>query len=432
MSLLAHVFIAIGYAVFAIGGAIGLAADLPGIGLAPAAALGASAALAGALVHLGWLHWQSETGLRRQVDALRADHDKVARELERAREEARQIFTALERAGHGGGGLKEVVAEVRVLQRLVGQLWSRDNTPGEGMAADGVAGGTPAAATGAGPGRGVTSGRIATRPGVPAEAAEIPAAAAGPAPSPDEHAILDMVRRSLSAGRVELFLQPVVGLPQRRRRFYECFSRLRAEDGSFVNPEAYLPLVARENLLPAIDNMLLFRCIQLIRKARSRAAGVGFFCNISRRSLLDRDFIGDFIDFLRQNDDLAASLIFEVAQPEADLADPLMVEHLDRLARAGIRFSLDNVEDLAIDPALLAQRNFGFVKVAASLFEGADTEGPWEGSLFQLRRRLADHGIVLVLEKIESERQLVELLEFNIELGQGYLFGEPRLSADAA
>lgn len=406
MSLVAHLFIAIGYAVFAIGGAVGLAAESPDVGAATAAALGGCAALAIALMHLGWLGWRSETALRRQLDGLRDDHDKVAAELERARDEARQIFAALERAGHAGGGLKEVMAEVRVLQRLVEQLWAREGSPAA----------TPriVAQNGAAP----VSASVASASGLTAEA--------------DEHSVLDTVRRSLSAGRVELFLQPVVGLPQRRRRFYECFSRLRAEDGTFVNPEAYLPLVARENLLPAIDNMLLFRCIQLIRKARTKNAGVGFFCNISRRSLADSDFIGDFIDFLRQNDDLASNLIFEIAQPDADLSDPTMIGHLDRLARAGIRFSLDNVEDLTVDPAMLAQRNFGFVKVAASLFQDADTQGPWEGSLFQLRRRLADHGIVLILEKIETERQLVELLEFNIELGQGYLFGEPRLSSDAA
>src|SRR3546814_15754845 len=92
-----------------------------------------------------------------------------------------------------------------------------------------------------------------------------------------------------------------------------------------------------------------------------------------------------------------------------------------------MRCSLDTVTYLALDPAMLARRNFGFVKVPAALFEGADSEGPWEGSLFQLRRSFADHGIVLVLEKIETERQLIELLEFNIELAQGYLFGEPRL-----
>src|SRR3546814_12937292 len=96
--------------------------------------------------------------------------------------------------------------------------------------------------------------------------------------------------------------------------------------------------------------MLLFRWIQVIRKARVKTNGVGFFCNISRRSLADRDFIGDFTDFLRQNDDLAANLIFELGQPDADLADPVLVEHLDRLARAGIRFPLHTVTDPALDP----------------------------------------------------------------------------------
>jgi cyclic-di-GMP phosphodiesterase TipF (flagellum assembly factor) len=33
-----------------------------------------------------------------------------------------------------------------------------------------------------------------------------------------------------------------------------------------------------------------------------------------------------------------------------------------------------------------------------------------------------------VVEKIESEAMLVELLDLGIDYGQGYLFGEPRLS----
>ena len=35
-------------------------------------------------------------------------------------------------------------------------------------------------------------------------------------------------------------------------------------------------------------------------------------------------------------------------------------------------------------------------------------------------------GVALVGEKIESERQVVDLLDFAIDFGQGYLFGEPR------
>jgi cyclic-di-GMP phosphodiesterase TipF (flagellum assembly factor) len=41
------------------------------------------------------------------------------------------------------------------------------------------------------------------------------------------------------------------------------------------------------------------------------------------------------------------------------------------------------------------------------------------------------HGIELVVEKVESERQVVDVLELNIGLGQGNLFGEPRPIRDA-
>src|SRR3546814_4077235 len=103
MSLVAHALIALGYAVFAVGGAVGIAARLPGLDAAAAVALGACTALAPALVHLGWLTWRSDTALRRRLEPLRADHDTVAREPAPARDAARQIFAAPARDGHAGG-----------------------------------------------------------------------------------------------------------------------------------------------------------------------------------------------------------------------------------------------------------------------------------------------------------------------------------------
>ena len=43
--------------------------------------------------------------------------------------------------------------------------------------------------------------------------------------------LLETVREALTENRVDLFLQPIVALPQRRTQFYESFSRLRDESG---------------------------------------------------------------------------------------------------------------------------------------------------------------------------------------------------------
>jgi cyclic-di-GMP phosphodiesterase TipF (flagellum assembly factor) len=52
------------------------------------------------------------------------------------------------------------------------------------------------------------------------------------------------------------------------------------------------------------------------------------------------------------------------------------------------------------------------------------------GGIAALKQTMDDTGIDLIAEKIETEKMLVELLEHNIDFGQGYLFGEPRMSKD--
>ena len=62
--------------------------------------------------------------------------------------------------------------------------------------------------------------------------------------------------------------------------------------------------------------------------------------------------------------------------------------------------------------------------------EADQNEGQSADRIQALKRRLDGAGIDLIVEKIETEQMLVELLDYNIDFGQGYLFGEPRLSQD--
>src|SRR5581483_3774609 len=158
-----------------------------------------------------------------------------------------------------------------------------------------------------------------------------------------ERQILDVLRDGLRENRVELALQPIVSLPQRKRRFFECYSRIRAADGKVLVPEQYLDIAERFGLVTAIDNMLLFRCIQLLRKLRKANANVGFFLNISQRTMGDRDFFREFINLMAQNAELAPAIVFEFSQRAWDTADQTMLRDLDRLAQLGYRFSLDKI-----------------------------------------------------------------------------------------
>ena len=320
-----------------------------------------------------------------------------------------------------GPDMDKVVAEVRVLQSLIEQLSTkRVAEQKDEEKAPSANGGTRVNGTSL-PTR--TIGRE------------------GPAPivKPlDDEEVLDYVRQGLRSDRIELYLQPIVSLPQRKIRFFECFSRIRVDDESMMFAEQYISIAEKGGLIAAIDNLLLFRCVQLVRKAQKNNHNVGFFCNISPHTLMDKKFFGEFIDFMADNTGLARNLFFEFSQADVATRWEDIAGDLDRLARLGFCFSMDRIEDLSLDFGDLARRNIRFVKINAGTLlaqrpddvEDEAEEEDGEGVVEALKQGLNDNDIDLIVEKLEAEEDLIELLDYDIDFGQGYLFGEPRISRE--
>lgn len=237
--------------------------------------------------------------------------------------------------------------------------------------------------------------------------------------------LLTAIRRSLVENRVDLYLQPIVSLPQRRLRYYEAFTRLRMPDGNLIMPAQYLRVAEPAGLMSAIDNLLLFRCIQVIRRLTRGARDISIFCNISAHSLADRTFFPQFLEFMAGNRDLSGHIVFEFAADTVAHLTEAEDANLRYLADLGFTFSLDKLSTLDVDFDGLRERRFRFLKAPVSLLleHDANSRGIVASDLKDL---LARHGMSLIAEKIEEERHVVDILDFNVDFGQGYLFGEPK------
>lgn len=243
------------------------------------------------------------------------------------------------------------------------------------------------------------------------------------APSPE---LVNEVRTAVDASRVEIHLQPVVTLPQRRPRYYEALARLRNGEGGLIAPAEFLPVAESLQLMPRIDNLVLFRAVQIERRLAARQREAGIFINVSSDSLKDADFTAEFVSFMQANRALSGSLVFEFSQATVDAMGPIEQESLAALAEIGFRFSMDRVSDLKVDFQRLAGRGFRFVKVAAkTLLQRSARNGP-DIAYPDLSDMLARFNIDLIADKIESESEVVDLLDYDIRLGQGYLFAPPR------
>jgi len=100
------------------------------------------------------------------------------------------------------------------------------------------------------------------------------------------------------------------------------------------------------------------------------------------------------------------------------------LDGLATLRELGFRFCMDQVSDLRIEPRDLADRGVRFVKVPAPvLLSRTESSDIHAADLSDLLNR---HGVSLIADHIESENQVVELLDFDLRFGQGFLFSPPR------
>ncbi len=394
MAVFAHIAIFLLYGAVAVVVALWLPDFIPSIDPLLAWLAAALVFIVGALVHEVMARRSDELDLFDEVYELRVAQNQALEEIGRLKDRLENRQSTDRRA--------ELTEEMRQVRIMLSQLVQ-----------DKQARPTPLAAGGA---------------GSPGRSADDDPTVLGPVVLNGDVAGIDVVKSALSANRIELYLQPVVTLPQRKVRFYECLSRIRDSENRIIEPKRYLKIAESEGLIVVIDNFLLFQCVQLVRRLRKSDHAIAFFCNISGHTLLDDTFFKQFLDYLESNPELVERLIFEFSETDMIDRDRRLGQKLRLLTDLGYRLSVDGVSSVDVDYGDFARKGVHFMKIDAGILLNGN--GSIDGSvdINDLRLAMAESGIHLVAGRVENENAVVGLLEHNVDLAQGYLFGEPRPS----
>jgi cyclic-di-GMP phosphodiesterase TipF (flagellum assembly factor) len=253
-----------------------------------------------------------------------------------------------------------------------------------------------------------------------------PAAAAQPAADEQQRERIERVRSAIDESRVDLYMQPIVTLPQRKVRFYEAFTRLRTAEGNVMQPADFLDAAEAGGLMPQIDKLLLQRSVQVVRRLQLKNRDIGMFCNIAASTLNDPQLFPEILQFLDANRALAQAITLEFRQSILRAMGPLETEGFSALRELGFRFCMDNVSNLRMDPRDLGERGIRYVKVPATFLLGEPPSAGSDIHAADLSDLLGRFGISLIAERIEAEAQVVDLLEYDVRFGQGFLFSRPR------
>jgi diguanylate cyclase (GGDEF)-like protein len=236
--------------------------------------------------------------------------------------------------------------------------------------------------------------------------------------------LMGELREAISAGQVDIEVEPVVELATGRIVSTEALVRWHHPVRGTLRPGLFLPLAERNGLIVPLTTLVLDRAVAACAAWRDAGVDIGISVNLSARSLLDTMLPDTVAACLARWGLPADRLVLEITESivlsDADRALGLLAD----LRRLGVRLSLDDfgtgysslthlselpIQQLKIDRSFVSQvhdskRDRAIVRAVADLARNLDLE--------------------VVAEGIEKPETAELLTEIGCTYGQGHHFAE--------
>ena len=244
-------------------------------------------------------------------------------------------------------------------------------------------------------------------------------------PSPQQQRIQE-IAAAIDAGRMDVYLHPIVGLGDYAVSHFEVAVRLKGANGNTIErPEQILNLGATD-ILALFDIERLNRAAIVAGQLEARGKTGSILSPTSGHAMTDANFLEAFAHTFESRTSIANQLVLTFTQADVTSFGHGTWQALDDMRSFGFRFALEHVTHLGIDFADLAEKGFEFVKLPADAFlAGMAAENGFVPAA-DICRHIAGAGLTLVVEAVNDDETLARVFGFGALYGQGQLFGGAR------
>lgn len=237
------------------------------------------------------------------------------------------------------------------------------------------------------------------------------------------------LNRAIENQLIDAYFQPIVDATTRRVASLEALARWQDRYDGWVSPEVFVALAEEKGLIQAIGQQITSKTFLQLRHLRDMNYPVTISLNLSRDQLIDAKF-QPWIMAAAERFQLQHNwIILEMTERESLLKNSLVRKHLDALAEAGFRLSLDDFGTGFASMDVVAEMPFHELKIPQAICRKLGTEKGYRivKAIVDMAKAL---GLTVVAEGVETEAMAGQLRETGVDKLQGYLFSKPLPARD--
>lgn len=235
-----------------------------------------------------------------------------------------------------------------------------------------------------------------------------------------------LISAALLNDSVDLCLAPIVTLPYRKPRFHNASLHVILPNGQRIASSELRDWPLPEELLVRHDVKLFQKLALIIPEFRRRSPETAFFANLHRETLRNGRGFSDILALLEANDKIVDQLIIGITNSALSTLDPLENATLTALRKQNLRFCVTDITTLRLDMDNWSNMGMRFAEIPASLLQDENNAISSDIVLADLPLLLRRFGVEIIVTDIHAESIVVEVLEYDVRYGRGYLFGAPR------
>jgi diguanylate cyclase (GGDEF)-like protein len=230
-----------------------------------------------------------------------------------------------------------------------------------------------------------------------------------------------------AAAGFEVFYQPIVRFTDGTTVAVEALARWTDPVVGPVDPDVFVTVAERTGLVAAIDDFVLDRaCADAAALANAYGRPIDVHVNVSAARLGQRGLAEAVLRALERHAVRPSRLVVEITETRhiPDLPDAAAVA--TRLRALGVRIALDDFGSGYNALAQLHSLPVDVVKLDSALTDVDVAPDRAEALCRSVLAICAALNVTVIAEGIETAGRARALAAMGCELGQGYLFGQPR------
>lgn len=228
------------------------------------------------------------------------------------------------------------------------------------------------------------------------------------------------VKSAIDEGRIVPYFQPIVCNANQNIEKYECLVRLIEKDNSVISPFAFLTIAKQARLYPFITQMMIDKSFTQFANIN-----VSFSINLSIDDIIDPTTHQYIISTMTQYPTTAARVIFEIIESSEIHNYEVLRHFINEIKALGGRIAIDDFGSGYSNFAHIMSMNIDYLKIDGSLIRHLDTDTSAQIITQTIAAFAKKLGIKTIAEFVHSQIIYDKVVEYGIDMSQGYYFGKP-------